>query len=99
MQQQQHKEYCQLAHSALAGAVWDDELKKLASHKELVNHRNNIIRDMWTKGGENEFGRLFQGLSPNGIDGLDVLEFKKNQALRDKMVTYPQYIASLRREK
>ena len=51
--QQQHKEYYQLAHSALAGAVWDNELKKLVSYKELVNHRNSIIRDRWTKGGEN----------------------------------------------
>ena len=42
LMQQQHKEYCQLAHSALAGAVWDDKLKKLASYKELVNHCNSI---------------------------------------------------------
>ena len=27
LMQQQHKEYYQKAHSALAGAVWDDELK------------------------------------------------------------------------
>ena len=25
LMQQQHKEYCQLAHSALAGAVWDND--------------------------------------------------------------------------
>ena len=94
--QQQHKEYCQLAHSALAGAVWDDKLKKLASYKELVNHRNSIIRDRWTKGGENKFGRLFQGFSPNSIDGLGVLEWiKKNEVPRDKTVTYPRYTASL----
>ena len=64
LMQQQHKEYCHLAHSALAGAVWDDKLNKLASYKELVNHRHDIIQDRWTKGGENEFGRLFQGFSP-----------------------------------
>ena len=90
LMQQQHKEYCQLAHSALAGAVWDDELKKLASYKEFFNHRNSIIRDRLTKGGENEFGRLFQGFSPSGIAGLDELEWiKENQVPRDKMVTYP----------
>ena len=49
---QQHKEYCEKAHSALVGAVWDDELKKLASYKELVNHSNSVIHDRWTKGGE-----------------------------------------------
>ena len=57
---QQHKEYVKLKHSALAGAVWDDKLKKMASYKELVNHCNNIIRNRWTHGGENEFGRLFE---------------------------------------
>ena len=42
---QQHKEYIKLKHSVLAGAVWDEELKKMASYKELVNHRNKIIRN------------------------------------------------------
>ena len=72
---QQHKEYCEKAHSALAGAVWDDELKKLASYKELVNHSNSVIRDRWTKGGENEFDKLFQGFAPNEIEGLNILEW------------------------
>ena len=40
---QQHKEYVSLRHSALAGAVWDEELKKMASYKELVNHCNSIM--------------------------------------------------------
>ena len=43
LMQQHHKEYYQLAHSALAGAVWENELKKLASYKELVHHCNSII--------------------------------------------------------
>ena len=100
LMEQQHKEYCQLAHSALARAVWDDELKKLVSYKELLNHRNSIIWDRWTKGGENKIRRLFQAFSSNGIDGLDVLEWiKKNQVPRDKTVTYPRYTASLWPEK
>ena len=40
---QQHKEYVELKHSALASVVWDDKLKKMASYKELVNHHNNIV--------------------------------------------------------
>ena len=83
---QQHYKYCEKAHSALAGAVWDNELKKLASYKELVNHSNSVIRDRWTKGGDNEFGRLFQGFP----QGLNVLEWiSKDQVPRDKFVTYP----------
>ena len=67
----------------------------MASYKELVNHRNNIIPNRWTRGGENKFGRLFQDFSQNGIDGLDVLEWiKKNQVSSNKRVTYLQYTAS-----
>ena len=72
---QQHNEYVSLRHSVLAGAVWDKDLRKMASYKDLVNHRNSIIQNQWTHGGENKFGCLFQGFSPNGIDGLDVLEW------------------------
>ena len=46
---QQHKEYISLRHSALADAVWDEELKKMASYKELVNHHNSIIQNQWTR--------------------------------------------------
>ena len=40
---QKHKEYGELTHLTFTGAVWDDELKKMASYKELDNHCNNII--------------------------------------------------------
>ena len=36
---QQHKEYVKLMHSVLAGAVCNDELKKMVVYKELVNCR------------------------------------------------------------
>ena len=69
----------------------------MASYKELVDHRNNIIRNRWTRGGENEFSHLFQGFSPNGIDRLDVLELiKKQQEPYNKKVTYSRYTASNR---
>ena len=57
---QQYKEYVSLRYSALAGVVWDEDLKKMTSYKELVNHCNSIIQNRWTHGGENKFGRLFQ---------------------------------------
>ena len=60
---------------ALAGTVWDDKLKKMAAYRDLIKHRNSIIRNRWTRGSENEFGRLFQGFSPNGIDGLDAVSY------------------------
>ena len=67
----------------------------MSSYKKFVNRRNDIIRNQWTRGGENEFGRLFQDFFLNGIDGLDVLEWiKKKQVPRAKMITYPRYTAS-----
>ena len=98
---QQYKEYCMLSHLALAGAVWGEELKKVASYKELINHWNNkVIRERWMKGRGNKFGQLFQGLSPNVINGLDVLQWiKKHQVPADKTVTYRQYTAALWPEK
>ena len=93
--QQHNEEYVKFRHIALAGAVWDDELKKIAAYRDLIKHRNSIIQNCWTRGSENEFGRLFQGFSPNGIDGLDVLEWiTKQQVPYGKRVTYPGYTAS-----
>ena len=60
----------------------------MASYKDLIKHCNSIIRNRWTRGGEHEFGRLFQGFPPNGIDGLDVLEWiTKQQVPYGKRVT------------
>ena len=64
-------------------------------YKELVNHPNNIICNRWTCGGGNEFGRLFQGFSLNGIYGLNVFEWiKKQHVPYNKKVTYPQCTVS-----
>ena len=72
----------------------------MVSYKELVNHCNKIICNRWTSRVENKFGCIFERLSPNGIDGLDVLEWiKKNQVPNNKMVTYPRYTAFNRPEK
>lgn len=39
----------------------------------------------------------YNAFSPNGIDGLDILEgIKKQQVPNNKMVIYPRYIASNR---
>ena len=76
---QQHQKYFQLRHSALAEVVCDNDLKKMASYKEIVNHRKDIINKCWTQGGENKFDRCFQGFSPNIIDDLNVLEWTTKQ--------------------
>ena len=50
----------------------------MASYKELIHHNNDIISERWMTGGENEFGRLFQGFKQNEIDGLAVLIGSQN---------------------
>ena len=52
---------------------WDEELNKFAPYRELIKHPNEEIKNRWLKSGEDEFGRLFQGFEPNGIEGMDVL--------------------------
>ena len=42
--------------------------------KEFIKHQDTKISNRWLTGGENEFGRLFQGFTPNKVDGLDDLE-------------------------
>ena len=72
----------------------------MAAYRYLIKYCNIIIKNRWTRGAENEFGCLFQGFSPNGIDGLDVLDWiTKQQVPYGKCVTYPRYTASNRPKK
>ena len=66
---------------AASGRVWDDEMNKMCSYRDLINHANEKIRLKWLTSGENEFGRLFQGFPPNNIKGLDVLEWIQKSAV------------------
>ena len=51
-------------------------------------------------GGENEFGRLFQGFEPNKVEGLDVLEWIPKTAVPTyKTVTYTRYTTAIRPKK
>ena len=51
-------------------------------------------------GGENEFGRLFQGFTPNNLEGMDVLEWISKMAVpANKTVTYPRYTIAVQPEK
>jgi hypothetical protein len=62
-----------------AGSLWDEELNKFAPYRELIKHPNEEIKNRWLKAGEDEFGRLFQGFEPNGIEGMNVLRQKRSR--------------------
>ena len=102
LMQEQHLDYCEDKHYALAagGRVWDEYLQKMASYKDLIQHKDEKIAARWITGGENEFGRLFQGFAQNGVEGLDILEWIPNTDVPSfKTVTYPRYTTAIRPEK
>ena len=39
--------------------IWDEELNKMCSYRDLITHETAEIRARWLISGENEFGRLF----------------------------------------
>jgi hypothetical protein len=87
---QQHSPTINTAFAA-GGAIWDEELNKMAKYRDLINLDNPAIKDRWLRSGENEFERLFQGYGET--DGMDVLEWVHWRDIpRDKEVTYPRYV-------
>ena len=95
---EQHRDYCEDKHYALSagGRVWDEYLQKMASYTQLIKHTDAKISERWTTGGENEFGRLFQGFTPNNVEGMDVLEWISKTAVpANKTVTYPHYTTAV----
>ena len=72
----------------------------MASYRDLIHHKDEKISEQWMTGGENEFGRLFQGFDPNKVEGLDVLEWIPKTAVPSfKTVTYPRYTTEIRPKK
>lgn len=43
-------------------------------YRDLGRHKDSEIKSRWLIFGEDEFGRMFQGIKPNRINGMDVLE-------------------------
>ena len=81
-----------------AGSIWDADLNKMASYKDLINHPDKAIRDRWNQSGVNEFARLFQGFGD--VEGVNVLAWiHRSQVPKDKKVTYPRYTVAERPEK
>lgn len=99
---EQHQDYCEDKHYALAagGRLWDEYLQKMTSYRDLIHHKDEKISNRWMKGGKNEFGRLFQGLDPNEVEGLDILEWIPKTAVpASKTDTYPRYTTAIQPEK
>eukprot|EP00536_Pseudo-nitzschia_multiseries_P002668 jgi/Psemu1/5986/gm1.5986_g len=66
-------------HLACSGSIWDEEINKWASYRDLEEH---------------EFGRLFQGFEANGTEGMDVLDrIPYCEVLHGEQATYPSCTA------
>ena len=83
---------------AAAGKIWCPELNKMAGYRDLLNHPNKKICELWTTSSENEFARLFDGY--NGVEGINVMEWIAWDAVpKHKTVTYARYVVAYRPEK
>ena len=88
-----------------AFAVWDDEAGRMLEFRDLLNHKNSDIKKKWGRLGENEYGRLMQGIGKNcppeeQIKGTNSMHFiKKHQVPKGKRVTYARFVADIRPHK
>jgi len=88
----------QLHKAFVAGAIWDQSLKKWMRYNDLIKHPNRETRDLWIGSGKKEYGRLFQGFKDT--PGKDVLQWiYKSEVPKDKQVTYPRVTTAFRPEK
>ena len=93
-----NRSHPRLHHAHNAGSIYDEELHKWMSYKELLNHPNPIIRKRWQQAGMNEFARLAQGYG--SVEGMDVINFiARNQVPQGKRATYARYVVDYRPEK
>ena len=86
-------------HSAfVAGAIYDQNLKKWMRYNDLIKHPDKPTRERWIGSGEKEYGRLFQGFKET--PGKDVLRWiYKAEVPAEKQVTYPRVTTAYRPEK
>ena len=88
----------QLHKAFVAGAIWDQTLKKWMRYNDLIKHPNKETRNLWIGSGEKEYGRLFQGFKDT--PGKDVLKWiYKSEVPAEKQVTYPRVTTAFRPEK
>ena len=70
----------------------------MAHYRDYIIHPNPKIQQRWIQGGENEFGRLFNGYGD--VEGMNVCEWVPWDTIpKDKVVTYARYTVAYRPEK
>ena len=62
-------------------AVMCKDMGKLMKYRQLINHHDPAVREVWVKSSANEFGRLFQGVggqikSPNNAKDVQYGKFE-----------------------
>ena len=64
-----------------------------AVKRDYIIHPNPKIQQRWIQGGENKFGRLFNGYGD--VEGMNVCEWVHWDTIpKDKVVTYARYIVA-----
>ena len=82
----------------LVNAVYDEETEKMMGLKELVNHKNPVIRAAWLKALGNEYGKLMKGVGKKQTGksrvgpGHNTIRFiHKRQVPKGKVVSYARF--------
>ena len=89
----------------LAYAVYDEESGKMIQMRELMRHRNPIIKREWTQAVSNEYGRLLKGIGmkrtgKSRVEGHDTIRpIRKSFIPSDKKVTYARFCCDQRPQK
>ena len=92
----------------LLNAVFDEDTKKMMEMRELINHPNPIIREIWIIELANEWGKLLLviGKGKNRKrnsrvgDGHNTIKFiHKHQVPGNKKVSYPRLCCYIRSQK
>jgi len=95
--------HCQPHYEHFTYAVTDDVTGEQLEYRQLIS--NPKYKEVWTKSGANEFGRLAQGVRKGATEGTKCVEgtstmffFHRRQLPKGKKVSYARTVCMIRPE-
>ena len=78
-----------------ANSVMDPNTGKQLEYKQLINHPDCKVRQMWQRSSANEFGRLAQGVGGR-IEGTETIKFLQYHEMpKDWRPTYARFVCEI----
>ena len=82
-----------------ANSITDPSTGKQLEYKQLINHPDRKIRQMWQHSSANEFGCLAQGMGGR-IEGTDTIKFLRyHEMLKNRRPTYVRFVCEIHPQK